>query len=63
MSAPTLNDIQSLRFAHAGAPVAAISTTTADTSTLAFAWLAAPVVASAGAGSTPIPRPVVFVAM
>ena len=63
MSAPTQQDLLTLRFALAGAPAPVLVVSSVDTKTLAFAWQGAPVVVTSSppAGSGQIP--VVFVAM
>jgi hypothetical protein len=63
MSAPTLSDLLSLRFANDGSPFANLATPSAATQTLAFAWAGVPVVASISSAPVPAAVPVVFVVM
>lgn len=63
MSAPTQQDLLTLRFAQTGAPAAIVAVANVDTKTLAFAWRGAPVVITTAAAASSVQVPVVFVAM
>lgn len=63
MSAPTQQDLLTLRFAHAGAPAPVLVVSSVDTKTLAFAWQGTPVVVTSSSTATSGQIPVVFVAM
>lgn len=63
MSAPTPQDLLTLRFAQAGTPAAVVAVASVDTKTLAFAWRGAPVVISTSAAASSSQIRVVFVAM
>ena len=61
MSAPTQQDLLTLRFAHAGAPAPAVGVSSVDTKTLAFSWQGAPVVVTSSPAATAGQSPVLFV--
>ena len=61
MSAPTQQDLLTLRFAHAGAPAPVLVVSSVDTKTLAFAWQGTPVVVTSSPAATAGQIPVVFV--
>lgn len=63
MSAPTQQDLLTLRFAHAGSPAPVVVVSSVDTKTLAFAWQGAPVVVTSRSTAASGQIPAVFVAM
>lgn len=63
MSAPTQQDLLTLRFAQSGAPAPVIVIGSLNTTTLSFAWRGAPVVVTSATATGSGRIPVVFVAL
>jgi hypothetical protein len=63
MSAPTQQDLLTLRFAQSGAPAPVLAISSVNTTTLSFAWQGAPVVVTSTTATSSGRIPVVFVAM